>query len=206
MLTILRIVTLTTIVGRTAATPALNASDFSPVAAAVTTTMTISVTAIPVTRAISSVITNTCGDGPAWQEMVSTTVSKTARNAVPATITIGAGYEAAAYADGNIIRAPRDCNGKDTYLGVRKFVDGKFDAGRCVEICRDNKGCHFVNTWTLRKNGTILEQHCALYSKAWPTAFLTLIRDEGLHVEARDSYGFTLDDGQDHRVCVPAGA
>jgi hypothetical protein len=126
---------------------------------------------------------------PTTVSAVSTTVSTTT-SAPKAAITIGAGYDVAAYADGNIIRAPLDCHGQNTYLGVKQYHDGKFDAGRCVEVCREDNECHFVNTWMWHKNGTALEQHCALYSKSWPNQFLVPVKDYALHVEASDSWGY----------------
>ncbi|OAL05501.1 hypothetical protein IQ06DRAFT_331978 [Phaeosphaeriaceae sp. SRC1lsM3a] len=205
-----RYVALTSVVGLAAAIPALTASTCSPLTVTVTTTMVPQVIGIPYPATVTSTIYSDdispipWADELRWRRAHSTAVSKTTHNTGPAAITIGAGYEVTAYADGNIVRAPPDCHGRDTYLGVKKFIDGKFDAGRCVETCREDKACHFANTWTLRKNGTTVEQHCALYSKAWPNAFLSPIGDDSLHVEASDSYGFTLNDGQDYRACVPS--
>lgn len=119
---------------------------------------------------------------------VSTTVSTTT-SAPKAAITIGAGYWVTAYANGAILRAPLDCHGQNTYLGVKKYADGAFDAGRCVEVCRNDEACHFVNTWMLRSNGTVGEQHCALYAKEWPNQFLVDVGNEVAGIEATDSYG-----------------
>lgn len=78
------------------------------------------------------------------------------------------GYGVDAYNDGSAIIAPLDCNGHDTYLGVMRWYDGRFDAGRCIAMCEENPDCHFMNTYILRRNNVPYTQHCAMYSAYWP--------------------------------------
>ena len=126
------------------------------------------------------------------------TAASTTASALKAAITIGAGFDVASYASGNIIRAPLDCHGQNTYLGVKKYRDGNFDAARCVEVCRVDDECHFVNTWMWHRNGTAMEQHCALYSKSWPNQFLVPVIDYVRDIEASDSWGYV----DLRRLCV----
>jgi len=86
---------------------------------------------------------------------------------------VPAGYALEKYAFGAAIEAPLDCNGEDTYMGMRYWQDGKFDAQRCITACEETKDvsgrqCHFVNTYMQRRNNVPVVQHCAMFSKYWP--------------------------------------
>ncbi|THX57875.1 hypothetical protein D6D06_03446 [Aureobasidium pullulans] len=86
------------------------------------------------------------------------------------------------------INAPFDCNGKDTYLGVRIFQKGPFDISKCAAACEaqadyarahppanggEIKTCQFFNTYMLMKNGSPVGQYCSLYSASWPSSYAT---------------------------------
>ncbi|KAI4720392.1 hypothetical protein E4T48_03404 [Aureobasidium sp. EXF-10727] len=86
------------------------------------------------------------------------------------------------------INAPFDCNGKDTYLGVRIFQTGPFDISKCAAACAAQadyarahppangsapKTCQFYNTYMLLKNGETVGQYCALYDHSWPQSYAT---------------------------------
>lgn len=82
------------------------------------------------------------------------------------------------------ILAPLDCNGNDSYMGMRLLTDGApFDKQRCAAICdattRYNidhppanpatppRLCKFYNTFILSKNFISQGQYCAMYSQYW---------------------------------------
>ncbi|KAG9551233.1 glycoside hydrolase, partial [Aureobasidium melanogenum] len=86
------------------------------------------------------------------------------------------------------INAPFDCNGNDTYLGVRIFQSGPFDISKCAAACTAQadyarahppsnggaiKTCQFYNTYMLMKNGEPVGQYCALYDHSWPQSYAT---------------------------------
>jgi hypothetical protein len=106
------------------------------------------------------------------------------------------GYTTDVYENGAGIQAPLDCNGKDTYLGVQKWYDGKFSAHRCLDACDTTKDCHFVSTYFLRKNGVPFAQHCAFFSAHWPEQYATNKGQYGgedeFHTNTTYSYGWVL--------------
>ncbi|KZM26418.1 uncharacterized protein EKO05_0005913 [Ascochyta rabiei] len=81
------------------------------------------------------------------------------------------------------ILAPLDCNGNDSYMGMRLWSDGPFDRQRCAAICDattqynvdhhpvDSKIpprlCKFYNTFIVSKNFISQGQYCAMYSQFW---------------------------------------
>lgn len=86
------------------------------------------------------------------------------------------------------INAPFDCNGKDTYLGVRIFQKGPFDIANCASACTaqadyarahppanggEVKTCKYFNTYMLLKNGDSVGQYCALYDHSWSSKYAT---------------------------------
>jgi hypothetical protein len=103
------------------------------------------------------------------------------------------GYLTEVYNDGGAILAPLDCNGKDTYIGVKKYTDAQFDAQRCIDYCAETPGCNYVNTYMLRKNGVPFVQDCALYTRRWTAEFATnygqVSGHSNLTISSTDSYG-----------------
>jgi hypothetical protein len=103
------------------------------------------------------------------------------------------GYTTEVYKDGGAILAPLDCQNKDTYIGVKSFLDAKFDAQRCVALCTATKDCHFVNTYMLRKGAVPVSQDCALYTRRWPENFATnhgqATEGGDIAINRTDSYG-----------------
>jgi hypothetical protein len=83
------------------------------------------------------------------------------------------GYTSEVYDHGAAIQAPLDCHGKDTYLGVMQWYDGKYSARRCLNQCDDTAGCNFVNTFFQRKNNVPYSQHCSMFTARWPESFAT---------------------------------
>lgn len=82
------------------------------------------------------------------------------------------------------ILAPLDCNGNDSYMGMRLLTDGApFDRQRCAAICdattqynivhapedpvHPPRLCKFYNTFILSKNFISQGQYCAMYSQYW---------------------------------------
>lgn len=103
-----------------------------------------------------------------------------------------AGYITDTYTNGGAIEAPLDCFGNDTYLGVARWYDGKFNATRCTDICTKNPACHFVNTYFQTLNDVPYTQHCALFSVHWPAWYATntgQFRTQG-EVEINDHSSF----------------
>lgn len=98
-----------------------------------------------------------------------------------------AGYSAAVPLASAAINAPLDCAGKDTYMGVKIFSTGPFDAARCAAACsaqsaynlrhppkdKPAQTCQFFNTYVLYKNAEPVGQYCSLYSETWAPAFAT---------------------------------
>ena len=96
------------------------------------------------------------------------------------------GYGSAVPLNGGI-NAPLDCNKADTYMGVKIFSTGPFDAGRCAAACtaqseynlrhppqgKKAQTCQFFNTYVLYKNQDPVGQYCSLYSETWAPAFAT---------------------------------
>ncbi|KAH4851886.1 hypothetical protein HBI56_087570 [Parastagonospora nodorum] len=116
------------------------------------------------------------------------------------------GYNTDTYNNGGAIQAPLDCHGNNTYLGFRSWMDGRFDARRCTDVCTATKDCHFVNTYFLRDDDVPFAQHCSLYSAHWPSWYATnvgqYVNENELVINATKSYGFTHADGN-HEVCEP---
>ncbi|RDW58609.1 hypothetical protein BP6252_13085 [Coleophoma cylindrospora] len=83
------------------------------------------------------------------------------------------------------INAPLDCNGKDTYMGVKLFTTSIFDVGLCAAACAANSAynvahppstgspdiCTFFNTYLLSKNGVPQGQYCSLYTEPWDISY-----------------------------------
>ncbi|XPS69531.1 hypothetical protein M3J09_001799 [Ascochyta lentis] len=82
------------------------------------------------------------------------------------------------------ILAPLDCNGNDSYMGMRLLTDGApFDGERCAAICDATtqynidhppadsnvppRLCKFYNTFIVSKNFISQGQYCAMYSQFW---------------------------------------
>jgi hypothetical protein len=83
-------------------------------------------------------------------------------------------YTIEKYDMGAAIETPLDCNGEDTYMGLKHWSDGHFDAQRCMDICKEThdasgRQCRFANTYMQRRNNVPTDQHCDLFSKYWPT-------------------------------------
>ncbi|KNG46635.1 hypothetical protein TW65_06639 [Stemphylium lycopersici] len=104
------------------------------------------------------------------------------------------------YPHGAAIEAPRDCHGVDTYMGMRSWLDGHFDAERCIEACNaagdhdvQGRKCHFVNTYMERMNNVPIKQHCAMFSEVWPSQFATNIGQkqgpDEIDISDTNSYG-----------------
>ncbi|RMZ16858.1 hypothetical protein D0860_00786 [Hortaea werneckii] len=97
------------------------------------------------------------------------------------------GYQPPVALGNAAINAPLDCNNKDTYMGVKIFTKGPFDAGLCAAACTAQskynlahppkngvaQTCHFFNTYILYKNSQSVGQYCSLYSETWPASFAT---------------------------------
>lgn len=86
------------------------------------------------------------------------------------------------------INAPVDCNGANTYLGLKTFpATDVFDTTRCAAACSEQSAynlahppkkrkpqtCQFFNTYVQYRNGVSEGQFCALYSETWAPAFAT---------------------------------
>ncbi|RDW56507.1 hypothetical protein BP5796_13148 [Coleophoma crateriformis] len=83
------------------------------------------------------------------------------------------------------INAPVDCNGKDTYMGVKLFTTSIFDVGLCAAACAATSAydvahppatgspdiCSFFNTYLLSKNGVPQGQYCAMYTEPWSNTY-----------------------------------
>lgn len=79
------------------------------------------------------------------------------------------------------INPPLDCSGGDTYMGNRLWTTGNFSVSRCAAICTKtsvwdlahgiNQTCQFFATYLLFKNGGLVGQECAMYSKSWGSEY-----------------------------------
>ncbi|KAF2768369.1 hypothetical protein EJ03DRAFT_262594, partial [Teratosphaeria nubilosa] len=97
------------------------------------------------------------------------------------------GYSGAVALGNSAINAPLDCNGADTYMGVKIFTNGPFDAGLCAAACSATSDydrahppangiaqtCQFFNTYVLYNDSAAVGQYCAMYNETWPASFAT---------------------------------
>ncbi|KAL1310534.1 hypothetical protein AAFC00_000817 [Neodothiora populina] len=93
------------------------------------------------------------------------------------------GYAQPTYLGAGAIEAPLDCNKHDTYMGVKIFTKGPFDASQCAAACTATsvydlsvgipQTCQFFNTYLLLKNGSPVGQYCAMYNQTWPASYAT---------------------------------
>lgn len=102
-------------------------------------------------------------------------------------ITAPTGYNGAVYLGNSAINAPLDCNHHDTYMGVKIFTSGPFDANLCATACSAQSDynrrhpakngffqtCQFFNTYVLYKNNAAVGQYCSLYNETWSPSFAT---------------------------------
>ncbi|KAF1983223.1 hypothetical protein K402DRAFT_424003 [Aulographum hederae CBS 113979] len=145
------------------------------------------------------------------------TVDFDPRQRIPAhTITVRTmgGYSNHTFLNNGAIAAILDCNGEDTYIGMRWFRPGPFDTTLCAMSCSSQNAlehmhppahgrlrtCQFYNTYTVWKNRVYQGQHCAYYTKAWSPLFATNTgqfraspalgndSDSNSHYEIRDSF------------------
>ncbi|KAF1837759.1 hypothetical protein BDW02DRAFT_627691 [Decorospora gaudefroyi] len=126
---------------------------------------------------------------------------------------VPAGYTIEQYANGGAIIAPTDCNGSETYMGMRYWADGQLDITRCLAACHAagegdiyGRQCRFINTYIQRRNGVPTSQHCSMYSNYWPSTYATnLGQSRGsdlVTISATDSYGIR-DMSDDYHACLP---
>jgi hypothetical protein len=112
-------------------------------------------------------------------------------NADPTVPTI-AGFNVEVY-ENAAIDAPLDCKGQDTYLGMRRFTDTRFNLQRCADTCKILGDCEFLNAYVLRSNDQPFVQHCDFYSQRWPSTFATntqpLYVGHKPSINVADSYG-----------------
>jgi len=93
------------------------------------------------------------------------------------------GYTEPNYLGNAAINAPLDCNNHDTYMGVKIWTTGPFDASKCAAACTSTsvwdlahgftQTCQFFNTYLLLKNGTAVGQYCAMYNETWADSYAT---------------------------------
>lgn len=93
------------------------------------------------------------------------------------------GYAEPTYLGNAAINAPLDCNGHDTYMGVKIWTTGPFDPRLCAAACTAtsdfdrthgfSQTCQFYNTYLLLKNGTAVGQYCAMYNQTWSSSYAT---------------------------------
>ncbi|WPH05110.1 Hypothetical protein R9X50_00801100 [Acrodontium crateriforme] len=97
------------------------------------------------------------------------------------------GYSGAVFLGNSAINAPLDCNGHDTYMGVKLFDSAPFDANLCATACSaqsdynrahpDSDGyfqtCQFFNTYVLYENNVAVGQYCSLYNETWAPSYAT---------------------------------
>jgi hypothetical protein len=116
------------------------------------------------------------------------------------------GYKTDVYQNDGAIQAPLDCHGDNTYLGFRKWSDGKFNAQRCVDSCTTTQNCRFVNTYFERDDGVPFAQHCSLYTVHWSARYATnvgqYVGDNEIVINTTNSYGFTVTPGN-FEACEP---
>jgi hypothetical protein len=94
----------------------------------------------------------------------------------------------AGFALGNAaINAPLDCNGADTYMGVKTFSNSYYDAGLCAAACVSQNEyntahppnnsppslCKFFTSYMISKNGQPQGQYCAMYTEPWDITYAT---------------------------------
>ncbi|KAK8074168.1 hypothetical protein PG994_005067 [Apiospora phragmitis] len=63
------------------------------------------------------------------------------------------------------------CGSADTYLGVRIFPSGQFNATRCADACSSVSACQYVNGYNLHAGSDLVGQFCALYSRGWDVSY-----------------------------------
>ena len=124
-------------------------------------------------------------------------------------ITTPPGYSPGVALGNAAINAPLDCNKADTYMGVKIFSTGPFDAGRCAAACTAQseynlrhpprtgspKTCQFFNTYVLYKNREPVGQYCSLYNETWAPAFATNKGQTRGSDKYTISYSFTFSNG-----------
>ncbi|KAK5112768.1 hypothetical protein LTR62_003866 [Meristemomyces frigidus] len=99
-----------------------------------------------------------------------------------------AGYSGPVFLGNAAINAPLDCAGHDTYMGVKIFTAGPFDAGLCAAACSSQtqynlahpptngaaaRTCQFFNTYVLYNGTGAVGQYCSLYNETWPASYAT---------------------------------
>lgn len=98
-----------------------------------------------------------------------------------------AGYQGAVALGNAGINAPNDCGGHNTYMGVKIFTSGPFDAGLCAAACTAQskyniahppknalpQTCQFFNTYVLYNGTQSVGQYCSLYNETWPASYAT---------------------------------
>ncbi|TKA80898.1 hypothetical protein B0A55_01662 [Friedmanniomyces simplex] len=133
------------------------------------------------------------------------------------------GFQPPASLGNAAINAPLDCGGHDTYMGVKTFTAGPFDAGLCAAACSSQsqynlayppqggvaQTCQFFNTYVLYNGSQSVGQYCALYNETWPASYATNVgqwRGED-HFTVGYSYAFSNTTGgadQPARCANPA--
>jgi hypothetical protein len=97
-----------------------------------------------------------------------------------------AGYQGILLGD-QTIEAPYNCNGEETYMGVKLFTISYFDPALCAAACTaatqfnlehpppagQPVECTFFATYIAARNGRPEGQYCALYSQGWDKSFAT---------------------------------
>jgi hypothetical protein len=97
-------------------------------------------------------------------------------------------YQPAVALGNAAINAPLDCNGNNTFMGVKIFTTGPFDASLCAAACSAQSDyniahppkngipqtCQFFNTYLLYNGTHSVGQYCSLYSETWPASFVSL--------------------------------
>jgi hypothetical protein len=97
-----------------------------------------------------------------------------------------AGYQGVFLGD-QTIEAPYNCNGEETYMGVKLFTISYFDPALCAAACTaatqfnldhppppgQPVECTFFATYIAARNGRPEGQYCALYSQGWDKSFAT---------------------------------
>ena len=81
------------------------------------------------------------------------------------------GYTGIGLGDASV-NAPSNCNGEDTYLGVKVFTAGVFDPALCAAACSAlDRPCRFFVTYIGHLGGRPEGQICAMYSQSWDKSF-----------------------------------
>ncbi|KAL1310555.1 hypothetical protein AAFC00_000834 [Neodothiora populina] len=132
------------------------------------------------------------------------------------TIVPAAGYKTAQNLGSATINAPLDCSSSDTYMGMRLFTDGVFDANKCAALCSATSDfdrqhgfwqtCQFFTTYMLYKNSQPVGQYCAMYTKSWEASYA---KNTGYwygkdHYTIGYSYAYTngTDAGSSRYACI----